>query len=108
MKVKIENLEKGDEIIVAIGSQLGYLKILEKPRLSKKRVSWITKLPAYIHVMCSASITEKTRTYWYANNTKKHTYITRTHDCTSEGHNVVKKFNLNDKPLWLIKKGEDI
>ena len=37
-KVQIEELREGDEIIIASGSKLKYLKVLKNPTLSDKKI----------------------------------------------------------------------
>jgi hypothetical protein len=104
--INIENLEIGDEVLIGLNSNLKYLKILEKPRLSKKRIHWRTKQLLYINVKCSSNETEIV-TNWtdFRGNTR--TYMTKQHNCTPENHNRVYKQDLNERLIWLIKRNNN-
>ncbi len=105
MEIKIEDLGIGDEIIMGTNSQLKYLKILELPRLSKKRVGWRTKKPLYVNILCSTKYIDTSYTYtgWRG---KQQTYKSKRYICEPNNHNEQKRINLNERTLWLIKKND--
>lgn len=51
-EVKIEELEVGDEIVIACQSYFKYLRVLVKPHIGNK-VHYYTKKPLYKAVKCS-------------------------------------------------------
>lgn len=51
-EVKIEELEVGDEIVIACQAYFKYLRVLVKPSIGK-HVHWSTKRPMYRSVKCS-------------------------------------------------------
>jgi len=107
MKIEIKDLEVGDEILISVNSKMQYLKVLEKPRISKKRVHWRTKNPLYINVKCSTSIEGKSYSYMgWGNQLRTYKYIE--YKLTDKDHNVIKKYNLNDRVLWLVRRSEII
>lgn len=107
MEINIIDLEIGDEILVAASSQIRYLRILELPRLSKKRVSWYTKNPLYVDTLCSTRTKDHVITYkgWQG---KMNTYTRKQYVCKPNNHNVKKRMNLNDRTLWLVKKNDGL
>jgi len=102
MEAKIEDLKKGDEIIFAKGSLLIYACLLETPRVSKTRTSWRTKQSAYINVKCSMK--EDRRAYHTTWKGQPNTYYYEGYALVPDEHDVIKKVNLNDRKIWLVKR----
>jgi hypothetical protein len=118
--VKIEELQEGDEIIVASGSTLKYLKLLKNPTLSnktgwKRRINdqgyftWDKNSPLYKSILCSTCVKEKTYKYkGHGNNTPDifKNYKEYIYEIDYTKHNKKVSFNLNHKNILLVKKGE--
>ncbi len=100
--ITIEELEVGDEIVIACQSYMKYLKVLEKPRLSKTRVHWNTTTPMYKNVKCSTRQDVVTNTYTW--NGKSYTNSQKTWRVTPEDHNITISQDLNDRGIWLVKR----
>ena len=118
--VKVEELQEGDEIIVASGSTLKYLKLLKTPVLSDKK-GWGHEIddqgyaiynrnsPWYKSVSCSTCIEEKIYKYKGYGNNASDRFITRKNyvfETDVSRHNKKVSFNLNHKDILLVKKGE--
>jgi len=98
MLTKIEDLEKGDEILIASGSKFKYLRVLTEPKVSTKKHWGDPNKVLYKSVKCST-----------AEETYKMVYRTRTYDrkrwvLRAEDHNRIIYQNLNDSDILLIKK----
>jgi len=119
-KVTIEELQEGDEIIVASGSKLKYLKVLKNPTLSDKKgwkkevdnegyFSWNQKADKYKALLCSIMVKEVEYKYrgWRPGEPdrfktcKENVFET---DCTK--HNKRVSIDLNNKDILLIKRKE--
>ncbi len=103
MEITIDKLEPGDEIITCSGSKLFYLCVKEYPRLSKTRIQWHTKNPLYVAIKCSLHIDKKIKSWqnWQGGVSQ---YETKDYLLSSpEMHNTTKRFDLNDKKIWLVK-----
>lgn len=100
MLVKVEDLEVGDEIIIANGA-MKYLKVLRKPKLSTKP-DWKGRV-RYTSVKCSTNNSSITGSYmgWQG---KLVTYTERIWEVTGDGHNRELYQDLNHRPIWLVKK----
>lgn len=105
--IDLKDLQEGDEVLVSVNSKLKYLKILETPRLSKKRKHWRTKQLLYIDVKCSSSETETIKT-WVDTRGNNRSYSNIEFNCTPDNHNRVYKQDLNERSIWLIKRDEFI
>ncbi len=103
MLIKIEDLEVGDEVIIA-GGQMKYLRILRKPKLSKS-LSW-NGGPRYSSMKCSTKfdIVAQTRTYMSGGTPRTYNYNEKVWGITGDGHNRELYQDLNDRPIWLVKK----
>lgn len=104
MLVEVKDLEIGDEIIISVNSHFRYLKILSQPKVGKK-VHWRTKAPLYAAVKCSTRIEDVDYTY----NNHLGNPVTRTYKeykFTDQDHNTELRLNLNDRGIFLIKKGK--
>lgn len=104
--IEIQDLEVGDEILISCQSFFKYLRILEKPRFSKK-LHWRTNQPLYKAVRCSARKITTTKVY----NNYAGTSWTREEKqwvVTPEEHNVTIYQNLEDRQIFLVKRGQII
>ena len=106
-EIKLKDLQKGDEVLISVNSKLKYLKILETPRLSKKRKHWRTKQFLYINVKCSSNETETVQQF-VDNRGNNRSYSFIEFNCTPDNHNRVYKQDLNERKIWLIKRDEFI
>jgi len=100
--ITIEELEVGDEIVIACQSHMKYLKVLAKPRLSKTKVKWNTNIPLYTNVRCSTKQDVITNTYTW--NGKSYTRTEKVWRVTPEDHNMTISQDLNDRGIWLVKR----
>lgn len=102
--IEIQDLEKGDEIIISCQSFFKYLKVLVKPSMSKTKVHWRTAQPLYGNVRCSTR-QDVMHTYAYTDpNGVVHNRISKEWVVTSEDHNMNISIDLTGRPLWLVKR----
>lgn len=107
MEIKIEDLEVGDEILIACQSHMKYLTIVRKPAIGKA-VHWRTKVPLYKSVKCSSQQIVKTVSY-VGYNSVKYTRDEKEWILTGEDHNIEMFVDLSYRTLWLVKRnGEKI
>jgi len=90
MKIKAEDLKKGDEIIISNYSNLRYLRVLTNARLNAK--TGLCK-----SVYCSY------RTEQMSNPL----YSWTVEVLTPHEHNNKRNFNLNNRDIWLVKREND-
>jgi hypothetical protein len=115
MLIEIQDLRKGDEVLIGASGNLKYLRLLRNPRVAKPRTgsmrgNWITQGQAvtqYGTVKCSYKQKTISQQYVYANGTKTHTYNRNIVECTPDGHNKECYVNFNDRPVWLVKRNEN-
>ena len=109
MEILLEDVRKGDELLISINSKLMYIRVLENPRLSKKRKDWRTDDFMYINVKCSLNVENKSFQYtprWGGGLPRTYQYAW--YNLTPNDHNTTKKINLNGRQLWLVKKHEEL
>ena len=101
MEIKIEDLEEGDEILIACQSHMKYLRIVRKPALGKS-LHWKTQQPLYKAVKVSSNQTVNVVNYigW---NSVPYTRTEKKWLLIPENHNIEFFQNLSDKTIWLIK-----
>ena len=108
MNINIEDIRKGDELLIGGNSKLRYIRVLETPRLSKK-LDYYGK-PKYMSVKLSTieHINSITRSYKdYTGQIKSYVVKNKEWPLTGEGHNKFYSQNLNGKTFWLIKRAEE-
>lgn len=119
-KVTIEELREGDEIIVASGSKLKYLKVLKNPTLSDKKgwkkdvdadgyFCWNTSANKYKNLLCSTTVNEVTYKFkgYRANQVEYFkTFKKPVYEEDSTKHNKRISIDLNHKDILLIKRRE--
>lgn len=103
MEIKVKDLEVGDIVIMATNSHLKMLKILELPRLSKTRVSWYTKLPLYINTKCLCDLTIVKTQYPSWDGKTTYERVEKVFGLDENWTTEIKQ-NLNNSPLWLIRR----
>lgn len=102
MKATIEDLKKGDVVIVNLGSVLAEVKLLRQPQLAKtgKKTNW-KGVNRWTSVPCA--FREETFTYKtsYSNSvwTQKKPVI-----ANGAEYNVEKRIDFTDKICWIIKR----
>ena len=118
-KVKIKDLQEEDEIIVASGSKLKYLKVLKNPTLSDKKgwmkgindegyFEWNKNATKYKALLCSTRVEEVTYKYrgWQGAPDIFNTYKEYIWETDVEKHNKRVNIDLNNKDILLIKRKE--
>lgn len=120
--IKVEELKLGDEIIIASGSKIKYLKLLKVPIISNKRgwkkvedaqgyFTWDRDALLYKATLCSTCVEEKTFKY------KPHrqgspdiykNYKEYIFEMDITKHNKRVSINLNDKNILLVKREEEV
>lgn len=117
-KVTIEELQEGDEIIVASGSKLRYLKVLKNPTLSDKKgfkksvdadgyFYWNASANKYKNLLCSTTVNETTykfRGYRATQAEYFKTFKESVYEEDSTKHNKRISIDLNYKDILLIKR----
>jgi hypothetical protein len=96
--VKVEELEKGDEILIPSVSKFKYLRVLTEPKVSTKKHWGDPNKVLYKSVKCSTA--EETYKMVYGSNT----YACKRWALRAEDHNRIIYQNLNDNDILLIKK----
>ena len=118
-KVTIEELREGDEIIIASGSKLKYLKVLKNPTLSDKKgwmidvddegyFEWVRNATKYKSLLCSIRVGEVTNKYrgWRGAPDRFKTYKEYIFEPDIEKHNKRVSIDLNNKDILLVKRKE--
>ena len=100
--VKLEDLQIGDEILIACQAHMKYLKVLDKPRLSATKKHWSTGAPLYKAVRCSTRQNVITNTYTHNGNSYTRTY--KEWGVTPEDHNIKISQDLSCRQIWLVKR----
>ena len=117
-KIEIKDLREGDEIIVASGSKLRYLKVLKNPTLSDKKIwkkgvdadgyfYWNASANKYKNLLCSTTVDEVTYKFkgYRANQTEYFkTFKESVYEEDSTKHNKRISIDLNYKDILLIKR----
>jgi len=117
IKVEIKDLQEGDEIIVASGSNLKYLKVLKNPALSDKKgwmksvddegyFKWDNNAAKYKALLCSTKVEEVTYKYrgWRGAPDGFKTYKSYIFEPDVEKHNKRVSIDLNNKDILLVKR----
>lgn len=117
IKVEIKDLQEGDEIIVASGSKLKYLKVLKNPTLSDKKgwaksvddkgyLAWNTNATKYKALLCSTKVQEITYKYkgFQGAPDRFNTYKEYIFETDVEKHNKRISIDLNNKDILLVKR----
>lgn len=105
MLVKVEDLRKGDVVILGTASGIFEAKLLRQPQLAKRgaKTTWYGA-PRWSTVPCLIRVEKTTRTY-IAYNGKSTSY-----DCfnkvVADGKEYTeeKRIDFTDKQVWLIKR----
>lgn len=100
MRVSIEELEAGDEIIISSYSDLKYMRVLTKPEKSKTKKHWRTGVPLWKDVKCA--IHRGT----FKNPDSGITYSR--YDCNPDDLNSTIYKDLTGRDIWLVKKAPKI
>lgn len=117
IKVEIKDLQEGDEIIVASGSNLKYLKVLKEPTLSKRTLlvksvddegyfKWDIEGLRYKSLLCSTRVDKVTYKFkgWQGAPDRFKTYKSYIFEPDIEKHNKRVSIDLNNKDILLIKR----
>ena len=116
-KIEIKDLQEGDEIIVASGSNLKYLKVLKNPTLSNKKgwmksvdnegyFTWNQEAIRYKSLLCSIRIEEVTYKFkgWRGAPDRFKTYKSYIFEPDVEKHNKRVSVDLNNADILLVKR----
>jgi len=101
MIAKVEDLKKGDTVIVALGSHLAEVKLLRQPQLAKygKKLTWYGK-PKWTTVLCALRHEVETGTTSY---NRAYT-IERPVIADGKEYNKEKRIDFTGKTAWIIKR----
>jgi hypothetical protein len=107
MRATVEDLRKGDVVLISTGQGIFDVKLLRQPQLAKvgKKTTWGGK-PRWTSVLCAMRI--DTITQHYTNyNGKVHTYVMK-RKVLSNGrdYNEEKRVDFSEKECWIIKREE--
>lgn len=103
MKITVDQLQVGDEIIVPSGgSKIKYVKVMRLPMVRKDRTNYKNGGPYYKSVKCSSKLEEVKYQITWGNNT--YDRFEKIYEPTGEDHNTEKYYDLNNKELWLVKR----
>lgn len=105
MRATVEDLKKGDVIIVGTSSGIFDAKLLRDPQLAKtgKKTTWGGN-PRWTTIPCA--VREETITQHYTNYQGKVTPYTTKRRVMSNGkeYNLEKRIDLSEKECWIIKR----
>jgi len=112
--IKLKNLKKGDEIMVAQGCKFVFAKLLREPILRWKKDpitklkipvvrTWGDQTGVQLYSTVKCEVKTKTTTYppYYAGGKPN---VKVEYDNTLEEYNDEKYFDLNFRDIWLIQK----
>jgi hypothetical protein len=108
MLVKVDDLRKGDVILVGInGSRLAEFKLLRQPMLATtgKKTTW-WGLPRWKSVLCAVREEKITRKYTNHQGQSSNYDYTRCVIAEGQPYNREKRLDLTDKDIWLLKREE--
>jgi len=111
MEIKVEDIIKGDEIII-LGQSPKYIKVLETPKVYVGTKKWNLRPgdTLYQTIRCHINVQILTvmRNRWmYQSKSyvptpyQEKTYVLET---PKEGEGIIKKLDLNYHRLWLVKR----
>lgn len=105
MKVTVENLKKGNVIIVSSSKGLFTLKLLRDPELAKvgSKTTW-SGVPRWKSVVCAIKEEIISRTYTTYNGKTQNYTIIRKVLTEDDDFNKEVRIDLTEKECWLIKK----
>jgi hypothetical protein len=106
--IKVEDLQVGDEIMISCQSCFKYLRVLTPPALSKTKKIWRTQQPAYTNFKCT---TRQDQVVRYAYTNSQGVVVNRMAKewiVSPEDHNLRISQDLNDRQIWLVKRGTEI
>lgn len=106
--INIEDIEIGDEILT-LTQQSKYLKVMELPRKSKVPYAWRTDVDRYVAVKCKVNLTLVQKYGYKWDGTLKKSincqYDDKVYNMEAPREDSpVEKFDLNFKPIWLVKR----
>ena len=106
--IEIQDLQVGDEIMISCQSYFKYLKVITPPTMSKTKTNWNTKQPAYANFRCTTR-QELVQGYSYTDSAGNiHNRMQKTWIPSPDGHNLRVSVDLNDRQVWLVKRGTEI
>lgn len=104
MQVELKDLRKGDEVLIASGSQLIRIKLLRDPQFRKEPPRYHQAGKQY-YKSIKCSFKKDIVTYqWNSQYSGLRTHNTTQYNVHSVQHNAEKYFDLNHKSIWLIRK----
>lgn len=101
MKATVEDLRKGDVVLISTGSTLFEAKLLREPRkvIRGKKTTW-RGIDKWTSVVCA--VREETFTYQYQGNNRTYNY-TRPVICNGD-YNKEKRINFTGRDCWILKR----
>jgi hypothetical protein len=97
MKVKVEDLQVGDEIIISNWSDLRYLKIVKAPKLTGA-LHYHTKAPLYGAAKCL--VHSEPATYYNGHVYNKKVF-------SDKDLNTIVYKDLYGRDIWLVKRNDE-
>jgi hypothetical protein len=103
MKIKVESLKIGDEVLIPSNSNLKYLKVLKEPQLQKS-LDWRGNT-YYKSIRCSVGGIRHTKTRTrYNGELVNYTNTDYELDTNVNNHTLKINVDLNHKDIWLVKR----
>jgi hypothetical protein len=96
MKATVEDLRKGDVVLIAIGSILSEVKLLRTPQIAKrgKLITWRGN-QKWSSVPCVLREETQTHNRWT---------VTKPVVANGEDYNTEKRIDFTEKVCWIIKR----
>jgi len=106
MIIRVEDLRKGDVVLIAANGRLQEAKLLRQPRKPKTgRLKLYNHKDRWVSVPCAMRVEEETITYGQGRSyTRK--FFTTTESGTKE-YNLEERVDFSDRDCWLIKSEDD-
>ena len=105
--IEIQDLQVGDEIMISCQSYFKYLRVLTPPSMHKTKTLWRTKQPAHTNFKCTTR-RDEIFSYSYTDSAGNiHNRMQKTWIPSPDGHNLRVSVDLNDRQVWLVKRGTE-
>ena len=108
MEIKVEDLVKGDEVII-LGQSPKYVKLLEDPKEKgpcKWRVNTILQHTIRCHINVNVSPVTRSKWHYQSRTYKPMICMEKIHllETPVKGQGIIKKIDLNNHRLWLVRR----
>lgn len=101
MEAKVQDLRKGDTVIVALGSVLAEVKLLREPQIAKtgRKTTW-KGTPRWTSILCSLREEKFTGTSQYGRMWTSLVPVI----ANGKEHTKEKRIDFTEKTAWIIKR----